>query len=52
MELKAFFIIFKGLVVARKCLRPNSEPLNQKEIFLKYFPFQYSLKSISLPNDF
>ena len=28
-EIKAFFIIFKGLSVAKNCLRPESAPLNQ-----------------------
>ena len=27
VEQKAFFIIFKGLSVAKSCLRPDSEPL-------------------------
>ena len=29
MKLKAFFIIFKGLSVAKNCLRPASAPLKQ-----------------------
>ena len=32
MKQKTFFIIFKGLSVAKNCLRPESEPLkNRKE---------------------
>ena len=29
MKQKAFFIIFKGLSVAKNCLRPESVPLNK-----------------------
>ena len=28
LKQKAFFLIFKGLLVAKKCLRPESAPLN------------------------
>ena len=32
MKQKTFFMIFKGLSVAKNCLRPESEPLkNRKE---------------------
>ena len=27
-EVKAFFIIFKGLSIVKNCLRPESAPLN------------------------
>ena len=29
LKQKAFFIIFKGLSIAKNCLRPESAPLNQ-----------------------
>ena len=30
---KAFFIIFKGLLLAKNCLRPESAPLNKCDPF-------------------
>ena len=35
INLKAFFIIFKGLSVAKNCLRPESAPLKPKSLQIK-----------------
>ena len=32
MKQKAFFFIFKGLSIAKNCLKPESAPLKQGEI--------------------
>ena len=42
MKQKTFYIIFKGLSVAKNCLRPESAPLNDsslKGILMRIFVF-------------
>ena len=38
MKQKAFFINFKGLSVAKNCLRPESAPLSMHLLLEKIFP--------------
>ena len=44
---KSFFIIFKGLSVAKNCLRPESAPLKEKHFSSFLIPVSISINKLT-----